>query len=248
MVKAIVTAAGMGTRMEAMSEIPKCLLKVGDTTIIERAVSLLISLGIDVAVVTGYKSEEIEEALSKYPVEIYYNPFYLEHGSILSLWSALSFIDDDEDLLVLNSDLFWDISLIERILSDRRDIVVLADRSKVERDIGDFFLMVDSEKRVIKYGKNLKSEEKSMESFGVSKISKNKVLSFKGELLKKIKNHDLDTWWAIVLYDSNYPVYALDVSDLFWFEVDYTEDYENLLKYLEVNDFQLKYNMRMNLR
>jgi choline kinase len=247
MVKAIITAAGLGTRMGVMSDVPKCALRVDDITIIERAVLLLLSLGIEVAVVTGYKSEIIEEILSKYPVKIYFNPFYREHGSILSLWSALSFIEDEEDLLVLNADLFWDMSLIEKILLDQRDIVVLADRSKVEHGVGDFFLKVDSEGCVIKYGKSLKKEDRCMESFGISKISKKTIPFFKKEVLKKMKDHELDTWWAIVLYDSNLPVHTLDVSDLFWLEVDYSKDYENLLEYLKNGDFGLKYDMKMDL-
>jgi choline kinase len=241
MVKAIITAAGLGTRMGVMSDVPKCTLRIDDITIIERTVLSLLGLGIEVAVVTGYKSKMIEEILSKYPVKIYYNPFYREHGSILSLWSALSFIEDNKDLLILNADLFWDVSLIEKILLDQRDIVVLADRSKVKHGLGDFFLKVDSEDRVIKYGKNLEKEDRCMESFGISKISKKTIPFFKNEILKKMKNHELDTWWAVVLYDSDCPVYALDVSDLFWLEVDYPQDYENLLAYLKMGNFGLKY-------
>ena len=42
-------------------------------------------------------------------------------------------------------------------------------------------------------------------------------------------------WWENVLYNysKEYPVYALDVEDRFWGEIDYIEDYERILNHIK---------------
>ena len=55
----LILAAGKGTRMGNIGK-PKCLLRMGDTSIIEFQVEFLKKIGIhDILVITGYQSEKI---------------------------------------------------------------------------------------------------------------------------------------------------------------------------------------------
>jgi NDP-sugar pyrophosphorylase family protein len=61
--QAIILNAGEGKRLRPLTlETPKCLLAVGDNTILENQLSKLINCGItDVVMVLGYKPEKIME-------------------------------------------------------------------------------------------------------------------------------------------------------------------------------------------
>jgi len=60
--KAIILAAGKGSRLQPLTnDIPKCMVKLFDKTLIERQVEIYQKCGIeDITIVTGYKSEMID--------------------------------------------------------------------------------------------------------------------------------------------------------------------------------------------
>ena len=69
----LILAAGKGTRMGNIGK-PKCLLRMGDTSIIEFQVEFLKKVGIhDILVITGYQSEKIKSVL-KNGVKFLNNP------------------------------------------------------------------------------------------------------------------------------------------------------------------------------
>jgi len=63
--QAVILAAGMGTRLKPITEsLPKCLVKIGKKTILERQINILNLNGIyDITVITGYKSDLIKKIL-----------------------------------------------------------------------------------------------------------------------------------------------------------------------------------------
>lgn len=72
---AVVVVAGLSSRMDGF----KPLLPLGDKTIIERVVETLLASGIEIIVmVTGYRSEEIEQLLSKQPITFVRNEKYAD--------------------------------------------------------------------------------------------------------------------------------------------------------------------------
>ena len=68
--KALILAAGRGTRLRDVHERPKCLLEVGGVTLLDRYLGSLRALGIESAVVVGYGGdlvrEQVEEALLRH--------------------------------------------------------------------------------------------------------------------------------------------------------------------------------------
>ena len=66
--KVIILAAGVGKRMSAVtSKIPKCLIKVGEHTLLERYLESFSLLGVrDIVVVVGHLKEKIKEVAIVY--------------------------------------------------------------------------------------------------------------------------------------------------------------------------------------
>ena len=60
--KAIILAAGIGSRMKPLTnDKPKCMVKLLDETLVERQIKIFHSCDInDITIVTGYKSEVID--------------------------------------------------------------------------------------------------------------------------------------------------------------------------------------------
>lgn len=72
-VAAVITAAGMSTRMRAFKQ----TLPIGEKTFAEHVVTRFVEAGVDpIVVVLGYRADEVREALHGYPVTFSENPDY----------------------------------------------------------------------------------------------------------------------------------------------------------------------------
>jgi len=115
--KAVILAAGVNNRLkEVAKDHPKCLLKIGNITIIDYQIKMLTSVGSlelrDIYVVAGYKIEKLSY-LRKRGVNVVYNPKFREFNNIYSFYLAKSFVD--EDFILFNGDTIAD----ERIFKKR---------------------------------------------------------------------------------------------------------------------------------
>ena len=107
--KAIVIAAGFGSRMAPVTlDTPKPLVKVKGVRIIDTLLDSLLAVGIDnITIVVGYKKEQFQELLKKYPtLKFIENPIYNESNNISSMFYAKDIIDRcyicEADLIVSN--------------------------------------------------------------------------------------------------------------------------------------------------
>jgi histidinol-phosphate/aromatic aminotransferase/cobyric acid decarboxylase-like protein/CTP:molybdopterin cytidylyltransferase MocA len=132
--KAIILTAGYGRRMRPLTnQTHKTLLSVGGRTIIERIVEGLVDNGItDVAIVTGYRREELTAFLtSNFPdvrFSFVHNARYDETNNIYSLALAFEELDFDDDVVLIESDLVYEPSVIRRLIQSPRENVALVDR------------------------------------------------------------------------------------------------------------------------
>jgi histidinol-phosphate/aromatic aminotransferase/cobyric acid decarboxylase-like protein/choline kinase len=138
--KAVILAAGYGNRMRPLTDnVHKTLLQVGGKTILDRIVEGLRRAAIlDIVVVTGYRKEDVEEHLLQRHADLRFrfvhNPRYRETNNIYSLSLALNTIDIDDDILLIESDLVYDDSVIGRILASPYPNVALLDRYRSGMD------------------------------------------------------------------------------------------------------------------
>ncbi len=231
--KAILLAAGIGNRISRMIEnVPKCTLPIDDKPLIRITVEKLLEMDLEVVVVVGYRKEKIYKALENLEVSYYTAPFYQITNSIASLWFAREELAGD--VLIMNADVFVSETILRSILEDQRDNVMAIDVTRTKN--GDYFFSTTKDGIIRKYGKELPLEERTCEYVGMAKISCRFIETFKKRLEDLIEQQQYDLWWENVLYsfadEEQYPIYTLDVEKEFWSEIDYFDDYERILHYI----------------
>lgn len=231
--KVFLLAAGKGSRIsKKIPDIPKSTLPIQGKPLIQRTVEMLIKRGLEVYVIAGYRAEHMEKVLKPYPVTILYNPFYDVTNSIASLWFAEKYMTDDE-CIIANADVYWSEEMLNFILQQKREVFMLSDVTR-KKD-GDYFFQINHNQEIVKYGKELCLEERSAEYVGIAYLNRSMVQEFKIRLLSMIHHQNHGVWWENVLYSMipDKPIYAVDVEGRFWAEIDFIEDYQRIIQYVE---------------
>ncbi|MEJ2048861.1 MAG: nucleotidyltransferase family protein [Calditrichota bacterium] len=112
---AMILAAGLGTRMKDLTlNVPKPLLPIRDTTIIELIIKKLVNSGFNKIIINlHYKSELIREHLEKQDdksVKLIFSEEPDILGTAGGIAKAKKYFNG-QNILVMNSDIFSDISL-----------------------------------------------------------------------------------------------------------------------------------------
>lgn len=229
--KAIIMAAGIGSRISSIiGDKPKSLIMADGETLIARMVRILKNRNVDdITVITGYKSQLIRDELGS-QVIYFHNPLYSVTNSITSLWLAKERLD--EDVLLMNADLYVEENVIDVALAQTQHVVMLSDCTRIED--ADFRFGVNGD-RIIKTGNQLKNHETDCEYVGIVRIDKSFIGEFKTRLEHMIQRADFRNWWEGVLYsfiDEGMTIYHKDVMGTFWTEVDHLGDYQRLQEWL----------------
>ena len=240
--RALILAAGRGTRISRyLSGRPKCTVDIGGgITLIENTIRQLRGMGIkDIGIILGYNLEVIREILKEHDIKFYYNPFFDVTNSIASAWFARDFITNEDDIMIMNGDVFVDDSLLEIIKEETLSPVLFCDETRKEEADYKFYY---EDNRLLKYGKELEGEDITAEYIGIAKIGKEFISTFKNELESMINKQQHYLWWENALYElsKEKDIYVKDVEGRFWAEVDYMEDYERILKF---RDYNIKFDI-----
>lgn len=232
--KALLLAAGRGTRISRhLNGNPKCTVDLGNgLALVQYTINILKSKGVtDIAIVTGYRNTVIEEMLKNQGIRFYFNPFFDVTNSIASAWFAKDFLQDD-DLLIMNADVFCEEKLYDKIMSVKESPVLFYDTDRIEEADYRFYCENDVVK---KYGKELTNEETSGEYVGIAKFDRVFAQKFVAKLNEMIQTQQHSVWWENVLYSMSeeIPLRAYDVAGNFWAEVDYIEDYKRIMHFVE---------------
>lgn len=121
--KAIILAAGQGTRLKKYTEnLPKGMLEFQGKTLIGRQLETYRSVGIDdIIIVTGYAGDKIT-----YPgVKYYRNPDFATTNMVESLLAARGEFDDD--VIVSYSDILFSREMLRGMIGTGGDFVVAVD-------------------------------------------------------------------------------------------------------------------------
>lgn len=225
--KAILMAAGVGSRIGNHINQPKSTLPAGNSTIIGHTVDMLMKNGIDAHVVTGFMYECIHDALKGRKVTFHHNPFYKVTNSIASLWFARDVLFDDECILMMDADVYWGQDLLDLLLASEHDIAFLADPLTAAK--GDLCFRTENG-RIMEASKTIPPEHRNYESAGVAKVRNSVLPAFRKYLEEMILAEDYGSWWQQVIYKhlDVLPAYVVDIRKRFWAEVDCIEDHHKL--------------------
>src|SRR5262245_56413334 len=124
--KGIILAAGKGSRLNGTAgDKPKCLVKLGGMTLIERQMQVLERAGVDdIAVVIGCQADRVRQACGS-GVTYVENCRFAETNSLYSLWTARALLY--EGFVVLNCDVLFHPALLGDLLTTQHDAALLID-------------------------------------------------------------------------------------------------------------------------
>lgn len=122
--KAIILAAGRGSRMKAMTEErPKCLAELDGTALLDLQVNALKAAGIaEIGIVTGYRRELL---INRGLVE-FHNPRWSETNMVSSLASAEDWLENDT-CIVSYSDIFYAPSAVQSLMTISSELALTYD-------------------------------------------------------------------------------------------------------------------------
>jgi len=131
--KVIILAAGVGKRLGAAhADLPKCLIRMGEKTLLERHLDLLQGAGVaEIVIGTGYETGKIEQVLDQWQgparISTVLNPDYRQ-GSVVTLWYTRETLCSGTDVLVMDADVLYGPEMLDRLIGTRHPNCFLLDR------------------------------------------------------------------------------------------------------------------------
>lgn len=124
--KAIILAAGRGTRMKNLTdEKPKCLIEIKGKPLLDWQKSALNDAGVsEIAIVTGYK----REMLQSHGMKEFHNPDWFKTQMVASLMYATEWLQQD-DCIVTYSDIFYTEEAIKSLVKCDSNICITYDKN-----------------------------------------------------------------------------------------------------------------------
>lgn len=225
--KAIILAAGKGTRLNGHDLKPKCLFEVGGQTLLERQVEALREAGInEIVIVLGFEAERIRR-LYEHTAQFVTNTRFEETSSLYSLWLAREHLLDG--FVVLNCDVLFHPQLLTRLLSSPHDDALLIDLvDKNNNHLGDEEMKIKlSDDLVVDISKDMDPADADGENVGVVKFSAAGARRLIEEMDVLIASGRLREWAprAFLAFARRFPLHAISTDDYPWIEIDFPEDY-----------------------
>jgi L-glutamine-phosphate cytidylyltransferase len=222
--KAIILAAGKGTRLNGRDLKPKCLFEVGGRTLLDRQVSALTEANInDVVLVLGFEAERIRRLCGP-TTSFVINSRFEETSSLYSLWLAREHLLDG--FVVLNCDVLFHPELLAKLVSSPFDDALLVDLAN--NQLGEEEMKVKiSDGLVVDIRKDMDPAEADGENVGMVKFSPEGAKRLVDEMDSLIsRGHERD--WApraFREFATRFPLHAISTDNYPWIEIDLPEDY-----------------------
>lgn len=257
--QAIILAAGMGRRLgEYTRDNTKCMLPVNGVRLIDRVLGQLSQLGLSrVVIVVGYKGQNLIDYIGhryddRLKIEYVNNPVYDKTNNIYSLSLAKEKLQEDDTLLI-ESDLIFDDSLFRMIMDNPYPNLALVD--KYETWMDGTMVRIDEDnnivnfipKKAFKY-KDVDSYYKTVNIYKFSReFSQNKYVPFLEAYSKALGNNEYyeQVLRVITLLD-NAELKALPITNgAKWYEIDDVQDLDIAeTLFADKDEFMYRYNMR----
>jgi choline kinase len=230
--KALILSAGQGSRLLPLTmHRPKCLLPLGDETILARQIRELVACGLrDIVVVVGFCAEAVDRELARLRtrtlrLKTLFNPFYGVADNLGSCWLARA--EMTSDFMLINGDTVFERDIARRLLAAGGSwpITLTIDR-KSHYDDDDMKVVLEGE-RLLQVGKQLEATHIDGESIGMSAYRSEGVRLFTGMLDRMMRSPQGVKSWYLKAIDSlarTGCVGTLLIEGLRWGEVDFPQD------------------------
>jgi L-glutamine-phosphate cytidylyltransferase len=169
--KAVILAAGQGTRIRAVhGERPKCLIEVEDRTILDHQLEGLLGVGVnEIAIVVGYEKQQIIRHVHRRfgrcgpKIDFIENPAFAITNNIYSLWLARDWVGQD-GFVCLNADVICGHQILGAALKNDSLVSMIVDREW--RD--ETMKVIIADGRVVRMSKKISKQEFSGTYIGIT--------------------------------------------------------------------------------
>ena len=228
----VILAAGMAKRLRPLTDTkPKCLLKVGNRTLLERTIDAMAATGItELVVVTGYRGEMIREWINTHRPTLKWtfidNADYEHNNNIYSLWLAGQVVRGQEFLL-MDSDILCDPQAVAEVARQEEPALALNRHELGEEEMK---IVVDQDNRITEISKTCRVEDAVGESVGIEKMTAAYSEALYRELDQMIEKEGLiDIFYERAferLIPQGHTFKVVDTTRFFSYELDTPEDFE----------------------
>jgi choline kinase len=231
-VKGIILAAGKGTRLNGtIGDKPKCLLRVGGKTLVERQIEALNAVGIDeVVVVVGCQAEAVRRTCGQ-RITYIENSRFAQTNSLYSLWLARPLLY--EGFVVMNCDVLFHQQMLSDLVTSRHENALLIAYQEHDQTMGDEEMKIKVRRgRVVDIAKTLPCEEADGENVGIAKFSAEGARALTSLMDQRVAAGGLRDWAprAFADFARVHPLYAVGTRAFPWTEIDFPEDYERAVR------------------
>ena len=228
--KAVILAAGMGTRLgEHANGNPKCLLDVGGSTLLERSLTNLRKGGItDVVIIHGFRGDSIKALIGERynGLDITYveNSDYQATGNMYSLAKAEHLLNTDT--MIVEADLIYQGDAISRLINAKDKDVILVGRLLHHGD--DIYICANDQNQIDNLGGKIENKDEAIGALlGISKFSPAFMEKLFDQASLDFSQGNTNFHYEETVLKtsmSGHPVYALTCHDIHWTEVDNEAD------------------------
>jgi choline kinase len=231
--RGIILAAGKGSRLNGTAgEMPKCLVKVGGRTLIERQIAALREAGVDdIAVVAGCQADRVRRSCG-HGITYVENSKYAQTNSLYSLWMARPLLF--EGFVVLNCDVLFHPVLLQDLLTSRHeDALLLAYREPDQPEFGDEEMKVKVRcGRVSEISKDMEPAEADGENLGIVKFGPEGARVLVDIMDRLIADGGVRAWAprAFREFAQVRALHAIGTRGFPWIEIDFPDDYQRAVR------------------
>jgi len=231
--RGIILAAGKGSRLNGTAgESPKCLVKVGGETLVDRQIHALRRAGIDdITVVVGCQAEQVRRSCG-HGITYVENSKYAQTNSMYSLWMARPLLF--EGFVVLNCDvLFHPVLLGDLISSKHENALLIAYREADQAPFGDEEMKVQVRcGRVREISKQMDPADADGENLGVVKFGPKGAAELVTIMDRLIAAGGVRDWAprAFREFAQVGSLHAIGTRGFPWIEIDFPEDYQRAVR------------------
>ena len=234
--KAIILAAGMGKRLEAVSGgVPKCMVPVGGRPLVDRLIERTAEAGIkEVIIVTGYCAQalrdhvgQIDHPLARSAVFVH-NDRYSDMGNFYSLLVAEEAVGGSS-FIKLDGDLLMDHTVLPKVLASPGPGVLAVDcRAGMGEE--EMKVRVDAAGKILELNKRMEPSSALGEYIGVDRVDAELCDDVFDMLRELIEIGETDEYYERAyerLIQKGAAYQVADVTGCRWTEIDDAADLEN---------------------
>ena len=220
--QAVILAAGMGSRLNAMTGGgSKALVEVGGRPLLLHTLEALADHGVGpVLVIVGHEAHALQAVIGD-RAEVLLNDRFAETNSLYSLWLARDWVKGP--FVLLNCDLFFDPRVLDELLDQPGNVLAYDSTSSRGREQTKVAVKA---RRVVDLGKDLPATSARGESLGMIKFDADGARAMMATASQLIADGHENAWVieATRTVCQQVTLYGLNVAGFAWTEIDFPYD------------------------